>query len=218
MPQRNNSNKYKVQINAREYKDLDYLDKPRWISFWHQIHEVVKTNPKSVLEIGVGNGVVANSLKMLGYKVTTVDIDREIKPDIIADIRHLPFPKNKFDTILCAQVLEHLPFADFPLALGELHRVSRKIVILTLPHDYLTYFLFTWKFIPFIKPHTFFSLIPRRERHTFNGQHFWEIGKVGYSNKKIIEMIRKQQFLVLKNYCLPENPNHHFFVLKKSKS
>src|SRR5439155_2642894 len=37
------------------------------------------------------------------------------------------------DVALCGQVLEHLPWSDVPRALGELARVSRKGVVLTVP-------------------------------------------------------------------------------------
>ena len=210
------ANKSSAQILPQEYHDLDYLDKPRWISFWYQIHEVVETHSRSVLEIGVGNGLVGHVLRMLNIKVTTVDLDRRLKPDVVADIRRLPFRANSFDTLLCAQVLEHLPYAEFPMALKELGRVVKKNAVITLPHDFLTYFLIHFKIFPYVRPLTFFKAVSSNQTHRFNGQHYWEIGKKGYSLQKILNLMHAAGFKVIKTYCLPENPYHRFFILRKA--
>ncbi|KKS42203.1 MAG: Methyltransferase type 11 [Candidatus Gottesmanbacteria bacterium GW2011_GWB1_43_11] len=203
-----------IQIKAGEYNTLDYLDKPRWISLWQQIYEVNATHPKTVLEVGKGNGVVSHALQLLFRQVTTLDIDPELKPDYVGDVRKLPFKNTSFDTVLCAEVLEHIPFSDVTPALNELKRVTKKHVILTIPHDYLTYFWLTFKLIPFVKPQSWFFLVPRNQKHEFTGQHYWEIGKRGYPLAKIKRTIEESGFTIVKNYCLPENPYHRFFVLE----
>jgi SAM-dependent methyltransferase len=48
-------------------------------------------------------------------------------------VTDLPLGDGAFDVALCAQVLEHLPWADVPRALRELARVSRTGVVLTVP-------------------------------------------------------------------------------------
>lgn len=207
--------KSQVQIPAREYFELDYLDKPRWISYWQQVHEVDKTKPKKILEVGVGNGLVENVLQKLGYKVETLDIDKKVHPTYLGDIRQIPLAANSYDTILCAQVLEHIPYVEVSQALKELHRVSKKYVVLTLPHDYLTYFSLTIKCLPFVRQLTFFKIIDSRRKHVFNGQHYWEIGKKNYPLMKIKKLIEQSKFIVNNTYCLPENPYHRFFILEK---
>ena len=44
-----------------QFQKYDYLI--RWISYWHQINEVLKLRPKTVLEIGIGNKTVRDCLK-----------------------------------------------------------------------------------------------------------------------------------------------------------
>lgn len=204
-----------VQVNHQVYETLDYLDKSRWISLWHQINEVMSKKPKKILEIGVGNGLVRHVFALLGQSIKTVDIDPQLRPDYVADARKLPFANSRFDVVLCAQVLEHMPFSDFPKALKELQRICGRYVILTLPHDYLTYFMMHFKLIPFIEPIRLLVTLPRWQTHEFNGQHYWEIGKKGYSLNKICKEITRAKFVIEKSYCLPENPYHRFFVLKK---
>jgi ubiquinone/menaquinone biosynthesis C-methylase UbiE len=43
----------------------------------------------------------------------------------------LPFRDNSFDLVLCTEVLEHVP--DWKRAFGELQRVSRKKIVVTVP-------------------------------------------------------------------------------------
>ncbi|MDR2260270.1 MAG: hypothetical protein LBE06_04915, partial [Azoarcus sp.] len=64
--------------------------------------------------------------------------------------------------------------------------------------------------IPFIRP----------KPHTFDGEHYWEINKRGYSLKTVMNAIKKSGedagFTLEKHYRVFENPYHHFFVLKKT--
>ena len=50
-----------------------------------------------------------------------------------ADVTHLPFSDQRFDLVLCLEVLEHLPHPEE--ALRELARVSRGLLLLSVPHQ-----------------------------------------------------------------------------------
>ena len=175
---------------------LKYDYKTRWISYWHQINEVLSLAPKKVLEVGIGNKTVLNYLKNQGIKVLTLDIDEKLEPDIVGNVLKIPFQDNSFDVILCAEVLEHLPFEEFDKALEELERVSKKYVVLSLPH-----------FGHSIK-------LSFKIKHHFDGEHYWEIGKKGYPLTKIKRIIKKH-FTVKKEFIPFENQYHHFFILEK---
>jgi hypothetical protein len=59
------------------------------------------------------------------------------KPDLFINldkIDKLPFIDNQFDTIICADVLEHLE--NIHLIFDELCRISTKNIIITLPNAY----------------------------------------------------------------------------------
>ena len=81
-----------------------------------------------MLEIGVGNRTVSNYLKENGVDITTFDFDKELKPDIVGDVRDMKgIKENSFDVIMACEVLEHIPFDDVEYALKELHLFARKL-------------------------------------------------------------------------------------------
>src|SRR3989344_5134651 len=202
---------FKTQVKKSHYFNLKYDSKQRWISYWYQISEVLDSKPESVLEIGVGNKVVSNYLKKIGLNITTCDFDALLKPDHTADVRKLPFKSNSYNTVLCAEVLEHLPFKDFRKALKEIKRVSNKTVVLTLPHFSLTNIYVGLKLIPFVSKKELAIKVDFPFKHTFTGEHYWEIGKKSYPLSKIIKAIENEGLVVKKEYFPKENPYHHFF-------
>ena len=208
--------RYKKQVPSSHYFNLKYDSKERWISYGYQLKEVLMTKPSSVLEIGVGNKLVSSYLKKIGINLTTCDFDKDLKPDFVADVRNLPFKNNKFDTVLCAEVLEHLLFSDFTKALNEIKRVSKNYIVLTLPHFSLTSVYIGAKIIPFIPKKEFTIKIDYPFQHQFTGEHYWEIGKKSFSLTKIKEQIKNCGVLIEKSYYPKENPYHHFFILKKT--
>jgi len=189
-----------------------YDHKSRWISYWHQIREVLSLKPQSVLEIGIGNKTVSDYLKNQAIEVTTFDIYQRLNPDIVGSVLKMPFRDNSFDVVLCAEVLEHLPFKQFEKGLSELKRVTNKYLVLSLPH-FGHSIKFSFK-IPLIKEKKFALRVPFPIRHKFNGQHYWEIGKKGYPLLKIKQIIKKY-FKIKKDFIPFENQYHHFFILAK---
>jgi len=208
--------KSKSQVVKSHYFDLKYDTKQRWNSYWYQIKEVLDLQPEHILEIGVGNKTVSDYLRKIGQKVTTCDFDKSLKPDVVANVLNLPFKSNSFDAILCAEVLEHLPFKDFTKALKEIHRVTKSNVVLTLPHLSLTHVYFGIKLIPFIPKKEVLLKINCQMKRSFDQEHRWEIGEKGYPLSKIIEKIQKSGFKLLKNYYPLENPRHQFLILSKN--
>ena len=113
--------KFKTQVNKEHYFNPNYDYVNKFISYFYQIDSISNLKDiKSVLEVGIGNKTVSNYLKTNGFKVTTCDFDKSLKPDKVADVRNLPFNKNQFDVVLCSEVLEHIPLKDVHKALSEL--------------------------------------------------------------------------------------------------
>lgn len=54
-----------------------------------------------------------------------IDLRPEAKPDVVADMRHLPFRDECFYGIIASHVLEHVPIWDVGVSLKEMHRVLR---------------------------------------------------------------------------------------------
>lgn len=71
--------------------DNNYDTKGRFASYWHQINEVQKLKPSTILEIGVGNSFIHNYLRNKGLKISTLDISKELNPDYIGSVLNMPF-------------------------------------------------------------------------------------------------------------------------------
>jgi len=193
---------------AGKYAKLD-----RFASYAYQVQTLLSTSPSTILEIGVGDGVVSSYFarhSSISYK--TADFAADLSPDIVADVRALPLDDNSFDTVCAFQVLEHLPFEDFEKAVSELTRVAKKYIIISLPH-----FNHPLKFslkIPLFPEIKICVRLPHPKEHIFDGQHYWEIGKRRFPTRRIRAVFEKYA-VVEQEYVPFENPSHHFFILKK---
>ncbi len=172
-----------------QYSFQKYVYLLRWVSYWHQINEVLKLNPKSTLIVGKGDGIVGEILKKYISEVKTLDLEKGLSPDIIGSVENIPLQNNSFDLILCAEVLEHLLFEKFEKSLSELKRITKKCVILSLPH-FGPPIKLSFK-IPFLKEVKIAFKIPYLIKHKTNGGHYWEIGKRRYQSSKIRKIIKK---------------------------
>ena len=84
------------QVNKEHYFRKKYDDLERFISYFYQTDLARSLEPKKILEIGMGSGFFSDYLKKLGYSVTTCDFDKNLDPDIVADIRSLPIQNGEF--------------------------------------------------------------------------------------------------------------------------
>ncbi|MBT5739542.1 class I SAM-dependent methyltransferase, partial [Candidatus Woesearchaeota archaeon] len=204
------------KVGKSHYKNYD--DFNRFISYFNQIESIKKTNPDNILEIGVGNNTLSTYLRSKGFDLTTCDFDESLKPDIVADIRKLPFEENQFDTVVAFEILEHLKFKEFEGCLKQLHKVSNKYVIISLPYSgiYLEILIrFPWikKIIKkdFIRIFLSVPLITHKFRCK---QHYWEVGRKGFSKNKVRKLFKKD-FIIKEDFRLPISPHHWMLILKK---
>lgn len=208
------------QVNVEHYDFSNYLTSKRWMSYYYQILEVLKYNPKSILLIGKGDDLVPYILKKLyqnSIRIDTFDFDEALEPDIIGDVRELSRILNsKYDCIMCCQVLEHLPFEDFERILEEISKVLPPPdgkLILSLPQcsGRIRFFLEVPKIV-LIK---LCIHIPLFKKFKFDGQHYWEMRTVGVSKRKILNLVNKF-YNILDYYTVYENPYHFFIICEKS--
>ena len=203
------------QVNKTEYSFSAYCGIDRWSSYHYQIREILKKNPSDVLEVGTGDGVLKNYLTNnteIVYK--NLDIAEDLNPDVLGSVDNIPLQMSSYDLVCAFEILEHLPFDKFEVSLRELSRVSRGDVLLSLPHfGPAVKVLLKIPFFPEVK---FSFKVPYPKKHTFNGQHYWEIGKRGYPLSRIRKSIKKY-FVITDEFVSFENQYHHFFVLEKWK-
>jgi SAM-dependent methyltransferase len=208
-----------VQVGNGYYLTEEYASIERFISYFYQLDTIRNVNPSSILIIGVGDDVIPNLLRKAIPKVTTLDIDKSLQPDVVGDVRSLPFEAGTFDLVCAFQVLEHLPFDEQDKILSEMNRVSNKYVILAVPHR-RTGFEIVLKF-PFMrtlikKDFLRLSLLFPIKFAGFeaSGQHYWEIDWFTTKLSAVREKIKKH-FVIYKEFTPVLDPYRRFFVLKK---
>jgi hypothetical protein len=190
-----------------------YASKPRWNSYWHQLDEALELGPSSCLVIGGGDAVIPQVLRSGGVDVTVSDVVEELKPDVTADVRDLPFGDREFDVVLCCQVLEHIPYETVYTALSELARVASQRVVISVPDRSRTVAINgqigrRWSLYRRVT-------IAQRDNFEFNGVHYWELGSRNYTTRDFTDVV-KRCFSIERAYRVQENPYHHFFVLSPS--
>ena len=203
-----------VQVPTTHYTAAHYDELHRWISYWYQIQAVVRSGARSVLEVGVGSGILSSYLRTrLGLEVTTFDFDASLRPVIVGDVRELSVccGDDCADTVVAFQVLEHLPFADFEKALEEMARTTRRSVIISLPHygwdaSFRARF---WK-----RQWAFGFRLSKNPTWSFNGEHHWEIATKGHSLSTVRGVIGRV-LDIERDYFCPDYPYHYFFECRR---
>jgi hypothetical protein len=209
--------KIKIQVSKNHYFDKNYITKERWTNYYHQISNTLILNPKKVLIIGVRDNVTPDYLKKCGIKIITFDFDPELKPDIVGNISNLPkkLKKEKFDVIICAHVMEHIPFKYFDEVLKNFSKIT-KYLILQIPSPVLQ-IRFNFAIQPYIFNWYFNVNIPILfwKKFNFNGQHYWKLCRKGYQIYRIKKIIKKY-FVIKKSYQCPENNSSYNFILESN--
>ena len=167
-----------ISNHPKHYGFDAYVNKRRWASYWHQLNEIFLASPQSVLEVGVGAGVIGAVLRQFGIDYESLDLDAALKPDHVAPVTAMPFDDAEFDVVTCFQVLEHIPYESFAPALRELRRVARRVVIMSLP-DARPMWSFQFA-LPRVFAVSLFARMPRLRARTHKpgGEHFWKSASV----------------------------------------
>jgi ubiquinone/menaquinone biosynthesis C-methylase UbiE len=203
------------QVDKEKYSFGKYTNLQRWSSYWYQVDEILKCKPESVLEVGVGDNFLSNYLKNnTEIKYKSLDIAEDLNPDIVGSVDEIPVESNTFDLVCAFEVLEHLPYEKFQIALKEMMRVSKKHVIISLPH-WGRHFSFEFRLPYFKKIRWQYKMNLFPIAHKFDREHYWEMGKREYSLNKIKNDINLSGFKITKDFMPFYSPYNHFFNLEK---
>lgn len=96
-----------------------------------------------ILDAGCGEGIVLDLINELPGNHCGLEIDQERIhmalsykipfPFIQGNLHSLPFKEGVFDTVISLEVLEHV--GDPQQALTELHRVTKKYILVSVPNE-----------------------------------------------------------------------------------
>jgi ubiquinone/menaquinone biosynthesis C-methylase UbiE len=105
-------------------------------------------NPKSILELGSGEGFLSNilastysNIPIVSSDVSTLDLQsrknnlkkyKNVTLEII-DAKKIMYRSNSFDLVVASEVLEHI--SDPEKAISEIYRVSKKFALLSVPNE-----------------------------------------------------------------------------------
>ena len=203
---------YSSQVNSLHYAMGSYRSADKWSSYWHQLDLVRRYSSQKILEIGVGEGVVARELKNEGRAVTTFDIAEDLHPDVVGSVTDMLQIKEKsYDLVLAAEILEHICFEDVQEAFFQIARVVENYVVVSVPHPGYV-FLLEFK-VPLIRKVTLFIKLPFFwKRHQFDGQHYWELGKKGYSVQSFIKTAKNAGLVFKSSHCYADDPARRYFI------
>jgi len=215
------------ELPKQYYSFKEYNSKHRLITYWHQIEEVLALKPTSILEIGVGTGLVTSYLRSLNIDVTTVDINDSLSPDHVGSVLELDklFDAGSYDVVLCARVLHHIPYESVELAFEQISRVARKGAVITLPVNdcriYLTTRFTSSNFRTFSIPFPLAlkkMLVGMLSRKREKGERFisglWKINSSADTKMDAVLSSVKKAFAIKTTYPVPEDRAHQVFVLE----
>lgn len=104
-----------------------------------QVLGMLPAGRSTVLDIGARDGYISRRLATMFEHVTALDLEQpDISEDRITpvqgDVTCLEFPDNYFDTVVCLEVLEHIPPQLLESACREIARVARHDVLIGVPY------------------------------------------------------------------------------------
>jgi ubiquinone/menaquinone biosynthesis C-methylase UbiE len=117
----------------------------RWVDRLERVLDRVAADGghAAALEVGCGEGVIAEKLSRRWRQVAALDLpdaglraqwrDRPGPHYLHADGQRLPFADRRFDVVVAAEVLEHLP--DPERGLAEMARVCGGHLVLSVPRE-----------------------------------------------------------------------------------
>jgi len=183
------------------------VDILNWLRYFHLFKSILAQGPSSLLEIGVGSGILRNCLAPLVGEYRVMDVNKMLGPDYQNDVRaNLQEIHSRFEAIIAADVLEHIPFGDVSSASRNIldYLVNGGRAYITIPHR-ASHFMFM---SPTYAPHYF--RVPTgllslggfyrrfiKQRIWIDPNHCWEIGDGKIHERDVHRTFEEAGFRIL---------------------
>ncbi len=207
-------------LGRQYYLSENYFSLTQLWSFSEQIYHIIGMRPQRMIEIGVGNGFVSEFLRTTEIDLTTIDVNPNLAPDIIAPVQEIGefIRPDEYDLISCCEVLEHLPFEDFEPTVKLFSTLSEQL-FLTLPVfgnrrigfggvvqlPKLQRWLGVWLRLPIL-------------RRRLPEMHFWEVDYNSHTRKKSIVEILRRYYPDVTTGLFKANPYHRYFKCRSART
>ena len=118
----------------------EYRDRPEEQKRYQSIISILPETGGTLLEIGARDCYITKKLANRFKTIYALDLEEpEIRQKGIipvkGDVTNLEFPDNHFDTVLCAEVLEHIPPEMLQKACDEIVRVAKDRILIGVPFN-----------------------------------------------------------------------------------
>ena len=160
-------------------------------------------NNKKYLNLGCGNNNFDDCIN--------IDCQEKCNPDLVCDIKYLPYDPNSIDGIYALDVLEHLPRSLVLSTLKSWHKILKKkgFLILRLPDIKSV----SEKYLKGKIDATEFSrlIYGGQEGNEFDNFH-----KSGFDEKTLTKILKKLGFKKIKDFIeIPCNDNNMLLEFEK---
>ncbi len=194
------------QFRLTPWEFLAKLDLLNWFRYAAIVKELTNQKPQSVLEAGPGEGVIKSVMMNFVENYDTIDVNPKLSPTYQGDIRSLKSElREKYDCVIAADILEHIPFGDLEKALKNFHSYLKPggRALITIPHR--AWFLFGMSWLFNYKPciirapgslRTFYHRLRGRKKNPIDLDHQWEIGDGVHNVDDVENAMKKSGFEV----------------------
>jgi SAM-dependent methyltransferase len=193
---------------------------------WKDIHHATRYATGHLLDLGCGNAPYRAWFESRVKKYVTADappVGEAVQ--VACDTQHLPFQDASFDTVLCTQVLEHVPRPW--IAASEMARVLKSggVLILScpqywvlheMPHDYFRY---TSYGLRILFPESNWQWVEHRQQGStwaVIACALWQSFRTFGRAKRLIALFANPVFILLDRlWWNPNDTTNHLIVLAR---
>jgi SAM-dependent methyltransferase len=127
--------------NKKYYENFNWesVTKDKLNPFLEVIQSSIPQEVTTIIDVGCGNGIITNELASR-YEITGLDRSEKSLEfvrtrKICASADAIPLPDNSFDLVMTTEMMEHLEDETFKNTAGEIKRLSKKYILITVPDN-----------------------------------------------------------------------------------